>query len=254
MPKTNLNRGLRRSVRWVLSRRPVRVRSGPAAGMRMDLRRASAWYARGDNEPAVQAAVRDNLAPGGVFIDVGANVGFFSLIAARTVGPAGRVFSLDPVPANAAAIRRNASLNSLDNLTVIEAAVCAEDAQSELTVTRHPGGAVLAGLAAPPDPVERIKVRTVSIDGLVRSGETPPPTLVKIDVEGAELDVLRGMESTARTHRPRVICELDDADPAALDSKIAGVTDTLRGWGYAVRRLEKAYGDSGVVHLVATTA
>jgi FkbM family methyltransferase len=247
-----VSRLLRRPARWLASRRPVRVRAGHAAGMRMDLRRASAWYARGDNERPIQNAIAANLAPGDVFLDIGANVGFFSLIAARAVGPRGRVYAFDPVPANAAAIRRNAALNRLASLEVIQAAVCASDDQSELVLARHPGGAVLTGRGQPPDARGRIQVRTVSIDRLVMDGRVSAPTLVKIDVEGGELDVLRGMVQTARACTPRIICELDDPDLVALESKIAAVDMFLNELGYTVTRLERAYGQAGVAHLLAT--
>ncbi|MEX2217481.1 MAG: FkbM family methyltransferase [Phycisphaerales bacterium] len=243
---------LRSLARWALSRWPRRVRAGEARGLRMDLRRASAWYARGTNEPAIQRAVAEHVRPGGVFFDVGANVGFFSLIAARAAGPAGRIIAFEPVPANADAIRRNARINRFDSISVVQAAVASAPGEMDLVLSEHPGGAALA-LAPPPDASGRIRARVVSIDDLVGRGQAPPPTLIKVDVEGVEVEALRGMAETARTHRPIIICELDDTSPAALARKVAEVEGLFAQWGYAASRLEEAYGGS-VVHLLARPA
>ena len=87
------------------------VRQGPAAGLRFGSRNASADYASGRNEATVQEAVAGHLRPGSVFFDVGANVGFFTLLAARAVGPRGHIVAVEPMPENVAALRRNLERN-----------------------------------------------------------------------------------------------------------------------------------------------
>lgn len=246
-------RVVRRLGRRVRSFWPVRIQSGPAAGLRMDLRRASAWYAAGTNETPVQHALAKRLSSGGVFFDVGANVGFFSLIGSRLVGPGGRVISFEPAPTMAASLRRNVELNRLTNVTVVEAAVAAAPGEGELMVDEHPGGSFLSSSGGAAGPARRARVRIVSIDDLVERGEVPPPTLVKIDVEGAEAQVLVGMSRTAARHLPAIICEVDDEHQEAAAAKLRAVEVTLKAWGYEVRRLERSYPPGGwcVEHILA---
>lgn len=245
---------IRRAARTLRCLRPVTVRGGVGAGLKMDLRHASAWYGHGTNELPVQDAVGATLRPGDVFFDIGANVGFFSLIAARLVGPRGSVVAFEPVPANAAAIRRNASLNRLTNVHVIEAAVSDDEGVAELRLDRHPGGAVLASPGSRDGRgKEIITVPRVTIDGLVERHEAPVPTLIKIDVEGTEDKVLAGLARTAVRCRPVLICEFDDATPDRVEAKLAPAVQRIESWGYATRRLPDSYGSVGwcVVHIIA---
>jgi FkbM family methyltransferase len=249
----NLPPAMKRAAWWAATLRPRRVRAGIAKGLLMDLRRASGWYAKGTNEMPIQNALAEYLKPGDTFFDIGANVGFFSLIAARLVAPSGRVFSFEPVPANAAAIRRNAALNHFSHIKVTEAAVGDSAGEIELILTRHPGGASIMPDTPSPDVTGRIRVPMVQIDALVHAGTVSVPSFVKIDVEGAEHAVLRGMEQTARAHHPIIVCELDDASIEAVQGKVAGVQELLHTWGYEVRQLDRAYATDGwpVRHLLA---
>lgn len=245
---------LKRVAWWAATLRPRRIRAGIGQGLRMDLRRASGWYAKGVNETPIQNALAKHLKPGGTFFDIGANVGFFSLLAARLVGPSGRIVAFEPVPANAAAIRRNAALNNFQHITAIETAVGDSTGEIELVLTRHPGGASIIQDTPSPDITGRTRVPLARIDDLHAQGRIPAPNLVKIDVEGAEPAVLRGMESTARRFHPGIICELDDATVEAVEGKVAGVAEMLGSWGYSVTLLDRAYAADGwpVRHILAT--
>lgn len=168
-------------------------------------------------EGRVESAILSELGPGDVFYDVGANVGWFSLLAARAVGPGGRVLAFEPSFANAALVQENAAVNRLDNVTVVCAALTDADgwltfldkgnlqgrldkddfaAQAEFRAGRN-----LKIQARVPVPVARLD------SWLEQTGE-PPPGLVKIDVEGAELGVLRGMAETLRSAGPTLVIEL----------------------------------------------
>ncbi|MGQ0679418.1 MAG: FkbM family methyltransferase [Actinomycetota bacterium] len=222
-------------------------------GLRISLRRASADYLEGTNELPVQFALRSHLQSGGVFYDIGSNVGFFALIAARLVGRAGHVYAFEPVPLNAACIRANSARNHLPNLEVVEVAVAGTSGRQLLQLSAHPGGAILAAVGTAPDALETLEVEAATLDDLIASGRIQPPTMVKIDVEGAELDVLSGMAATIRSHGPAVICELDDRNQAILERKCHTVASVLNTHGYQVSRLEVSYRltDWQVAHLLA---
>lgn len=230
-----------------------RVAAGEGAGLKIVPLEGDREIAEGSYEVPVQAALVANLAEGGVVYDIGANIGFFSLLAARRVGPRGRVYAFEPVPRNVAAIERSARLNEFAGLEVLPLAAGAETGVAELNVARHIGGAVLASVGTPPDRRGAITVEVVTIDDVVAARGLLPPSLVKIDVEGAELDVLRGMRATLAAHRPVLICELDDATVPGLEEKTAALVALLAELGYAPERLAPAYGDIAwqVAHFVA---
>jgi FkbM family methyltransferase len=229
------------------------IKGGQGAGIKLCRRRADAKFALGTYEPAVQDALSASLGLGQVFYDIGANIGFFSLIAARKVGREGRVYAFEPVPRNARSIELSARLNGFDTLEVFADAVGAAAGRATLLLARHIGGAVLAFLGPPPDLSSSIEVPLITIDAAIQRYDLRPPHLIKIDVEGAELDVLHGMKDTLLAHRPKLICEVDDATSCGADNKARAVSDFLLSAGYEVSSIPPSYGDIGwhVLHLAA---
>jgi FkbM family methyltransferase len=196
------------------------------------------------------------LLAGEVFWDIGANIGFFSLIAARRVGGRGRVYAFEPVPRNAAAITRGARLNGLDTIEVFVEAVGATNGRAKLLLARHLGGAALASAGAPPDECGATEVDIVTLDEVFAQRRLRPPSLVKIDVEGAEIDVLRGMIRILRVHRPPVIYELDAATRDALEHKAREIAAFMTGTGYTLTPLPASYPDAAwhVQHVLSRPA
>jgi FkbM family methyltransferase len=184
------------------------VRHGAAAGLVFDPHGANPGYGLGTSEPVIQELLGSLLAPGAVFFDIGANVGFFSVIAARMVGPTGTVVAFEPLPANVVGLRANAARNGMDQVRVIAAAVGDRAATVALQVTSDPTHARLREVRERDDAIDELEVPMVTVDELVDAGVIPPPTVIKLDVEGAEVAALRGMTGTLRRHRPTVVCEL----------------------------------------------
>lgn len=249
----NTSRTLRGLVKWLVRLRPATVQIGPGAGLKIDMRRASGSFDVGSNELPVQNWIVKQLGKGGTFYDIGANIGFFSLLAAKVVGESGRVIAFEPVPANADAVRRNADLNGFDSILVVDVAVSSGTGEAELVLARHPGGASLKSAAVPPDATETITIKTATLDSLVLRKDFPPPDVVKIDVEGAELRVLEGMVRVAKEHRPKIVCEADAASRDEAEAKAVQIEEMLRGWGYSTSRLADSYDGKAwtVIHIVA---
>ena len=204
---------------------------GPVRGIRMELEGARLRQLSGRHEPGVQNCIAERLRPGACFIDVGADVGFFSLLAARLAGPGGRVVAIEPVPASADLIKANATLNRFDNVTIVTAAAGAVNRTGAMVQAHRP-------------------VPVLTVDGLVSHLELPPPDMVRIDVEGAEVEVLAGMSNTLWRHHPDILFEIaaSDADDAA--SRYTKMSEALTHYGYAVQRIEDAYPEEerAVVH------
>ena len=241
-----ISRTKNHALRWWAAHRSMTIRSGVGTGLKLNTRNASGNYIDGRNETPVQKALANCLRPGDIFYDIGANIGFFSVIAAKLVGPSGHVYAFEPVPQNAAGVQRNATLNQFRNITVFEKAVSSSTGTGKLLLAVHPGGAMLATTdgAITTDFNESILVDLVSIDALIAEQALPPPTVVKIDVEGAELEVLRGMSRTMEQFKPVIIYETDDKDLEPLEHKNKQIGGFLRAHGYHITTLEAAYPNS----------
>lgn len=236
--------------------RVVTVAAGPGAGLRISLRNASADYSDGTNELPVQEALVGALTPGAVCYDVGSNIGFFALLAARAVGPTGKVYAFEPVAENAECIAHNAALNGFSTVEVVQVAVGRSDGEADLLLARHPGGATLSPADAPADLRAHRRTTVTSLDALVTAGRIAAPAVVKVDVEGLEDEVLDGMTEVLAQHRPTVVCELDSVDPAVLAGKVARFRARMADAGYEVSDLAPSYAGSGwhVYHGLARPA
>ncbi len=200
---------------WLRSR-DVTIPSGPGRGLRINLRGSALAFATGTAEQPVQDALSRSLRPGATLYDIGANVGFMTLVGARLVGPTGQVFAFDPVPENVEAIRSNVAMNGFDNVTVVEKAVSSGGGSGRLLVSGWSAFSRLETASVPADTQKALDVDLISVDQLVANG-TPAPDVVKIDVEGAELDVIEGMRETIRQHRPTIVCEMHDRNREFVD-------------------------------------
>jgi FkbM family methyltransferase len=243
--KKSLGSALRFGAHWWVKYRGRAIRTGLGAGLKLTTNKASADYTEGTNEYPVQLVLAKHLKPGDIFYDIGANVGFFTIIGARLVGPSGHVYAFEPIPETAARVQHNTKLNNFQNITVFTKAVSSSTGEGELLVTRHPGGAKLSTICTPlnSEISGTISVELVSIDDYIARKTLPPPNLVKIDVEGAELDVLRGMCETIKQFKPIIIYETDHKykeDFSLKNNEIDTFMHTLR---YKITSLEDSYPD-----------
>lgn len=151
----------------------------------------------------------------GVFYDIGANVGYFSVEMAKMLGPAVRVVAFEPQADLAAAIRDSGVMNGIGNLHVVEAIV--GDAAGHREFFLAPASIHASAVSDSGRPcVSSVGMRMVTVDDLVEAAEIPPPDMVKMDVEGSEHLVFRGAWKTFRAHRPHIFLEfMTDYDPGA---------------------------------------
>lgn len=151
----------------------------------------------GTYEQEKQDAFVKFIKPGQVVCDIGANVGFYTLLSSRLVGPQGKVFSFEPLPRNLALLRHHVAINRCANVTVFDVAVSGAAGEAAFTEgTNTANGSLGAGGA--------LRVRVVCLDDLLRDGAIAPPNMLKIDVEGAEAKVLQGAKNLLATHGKEV--------------------------------------------------
>jgi FkbM family methyltransferase len=181
-------------VRWRGSRRPWVLPWHD--GLRLTLNRggpAALIYYQGFSEPDTAAFVRAYLKPGMVFVDVGAHIGEYALLAAQRVGRTGEVHAFEPNPKVYAVLAENVRLNGLDQIVMRPWAVSAEEGDVDLDVHPEPALSALASRTPPTDPTHRVeRVPSVTLDGYLAGRRVD---LIKIDVEGAEMLVVRGAQS-----------------------------------------------------------
>jgi FkbM family methyltransferase len=212
------------------------IQRGPASGLRF--RGGKAGYLLGASEPAVQEALVQYLGPGDVLYDVGANVGYMSVLGARLVGPRGRVECFEPLPSNVELLRENLDTNKFTNFAIHEFAASDHDGQARMSL----GDGLRIGNGQIVETADHttIEVPIHRLDGL----KLRPPQLVKIDVEGVELAVLRGMTNILEASRPKIIVELHGVDDDEVER-------FLRAAGYEPRQLDDG---GGMRHLLAVPA
>jgi FkbM family methyltransferase len=188
---------LRLLLRLVPKGLVVPILQGPLRGLKWIVGSSTHGCWLGSYEFVKQRAIAASLRSGDVFFDIGANVGFYALLGSRYVGPAGKVCAFEPVPKNLAQLNRHLQLNSCANVTVFDVAVSDRQGLAQFDSSLGPSEGHLA-------PNGGLSVRIVTLDVLVETGDVPFPDVVKLDVEGAEAQVLRGAEKLLGRKRPKI--------------------------------------------------
>ena len=159
-------------------------------------------------EPEQTAAMIDAIRPGSTVFDIGANAGYYTMLASRLTGNTGRVAALEPLPRNLAFLQRHVELNRADNVLVLPFACSDQNGTASFEfgentamgkISEAAGGGQLSLLVA-----------TSTLNSL-SSATQLRPDVIKIDVEGAELQVLKGGEETLRTCRPVIFLSTHSA-------------------------------------------
>jgi FkbM family methyltransferase len=182
--------------------------------------------------------ILSHLPVAGTFIDVGAHVGGITLPAASHVGPEGRVLAFEPNPETATLLRRNVTKNLATNITVVQLACLDERKRSEFYVndSSHSGKSSLSARNARSR--RTVTVECDTLDSILVTHEVNRIDVVKIDVEGAELQVLKGMERLLRKFLPVVVLEIE---PTLLESFSARASDLygfLAAKGYRAESID----------------
>ena len=197
-------------------------------------------------EPNLTYYVLDHLQEGDVFIDVGANVGYYSILAGKAVGETGGVVAIEAAPQTFEQLCVNLKLNAIQNCRLLKLAAWngpgeisffAKADRSDVTSTANPELAQKWGNQ------REFKVPCAPLSSALTAGEAAKARLIKIDVEGAEWRVLEGMSDMISQCRPdmEVVVELAQEGLDAAGKKCDDVVDLFRRWGFRPYLLDNDY-------------
>jgi FkbM family methyltransferase len=194
-------------------------------GDSMVVLRFDEWLGRhylqhGSFEPAELAWALSQLSEGAAMFDVGANVGVYAVTAAVRVGRAGRVIAIEADSSYAPRLERNIQINGLDNVTTIVAAAGEADGEAVLTVASEGAFSSTDALQTGQASGETRRVRQIRLDTVWHDAGEPRISLAKIDVEGAELRVLRGAERLLERCRPALLVEVQPPSAEAVHAHL----------------------------------
>jgi FkbM family methyltransferase len=234
----------RRGALWEAAREkelavPITVRwhSGTTVDLTLGNDNSLCLYVCGSFEPNEFAFLDRMLKPGMVFVDVGANDGYFTLFAARRVGPSGRVVAAEPSSRERAHLQRNLGRNGLDNVTVVPAAIGATSGLADLHLAHgvHAGHNTLGSFVH--DDVVRASLERVPIeplDSVIARLGLGRVDFVKIDVEGAEARVIAGAMTVLTSMRPLLLLEVNDKALRDQGNSAASLVGSLRELEYEI--------------------
>ncbi len=226
---------LRHAAKWLLSPIMMRIWSGPLEGRKW---KASSGirFIKGTYEPKNVEAIQKTVQEDDVAYDVGAHVGYFSVLMGDIVGSGGKVIAFEPRGLNLGYLQRHVSANNCHNIEIVSKAVGDHSGHAKLE-TRTGSGTGYISDTGDED------VEITSIDELVESGDLPPPTFLKIDVEGGEMAVLRGARKVIEAQRPRMILATHGDE---IDAECRAL---LREWNYDMQDIDH---ESGTKEMIVT--
>lgn len=226
----SLAKAIRLPLRLLPARMVVPILTGRLRGRKWVVGSGehSCWI--GSYELEKQRAFAQVTPLGGTVLDLGANVGFYTLLAAELVGHYGSVHAFEPVSRNLQYLRCHIALNGLANVTVIEAAVSDTNGKRRFRLHHSPAMGHLS------DDGQK-EVSTVTLDEFV-FGTVTTPHSIKIDVEGAEYAVLQGAREVLAQHRPALLLATHNRDLRKVCLELLAEHD------YAVRPVGTSNGDA----------
>ncbi len=194
-------------------------------------------------EPQLADLIKTVIDPDKDMLDVGANVGFFSIFCAQLISHKNSVLSVEPTPLALQYLKNNVERNHCSkNIRIFEGVVSDEEKPMKLNVI--PGNEEYSSLKGIKHPAvagkdaQWLEVQSSTIDSLVTKYNLSPG-LIKIDTEGAEFQVLKGAAATLEQHKPVILCELSDTLLSESGNNADTVVQYLEGFGYRVINAEK---------------
>lgn len=231
--KSALGRLVRLPLSFIPLSQVITVRSGLNKGARWIVGSSTHGCWLGTYEAEKQDLISKLIRKGMVVWDIGANAGFYTIGFSRLVGSSGRVYAFEPLAENANNLIRHVRLNELSNTTFVQAALASRTGLSPFAISESNSMGCLSEQST------SYLVPTMTADGWLRDFPDCRPDLIKIDVEGAEAQVLLGAAELLRTNAPILLLALHGEAPTRQCREI------LLSHGYSLYYMDGSPADSG---------
>lgn len=218
-----LGRASRRCLSFIPKDWAVPVLQGPLRGMRWIVGAQNHGMWLGSFEAEKQIAISRLLRPGQTFFDIGANAGFFSLLGSRCVGTSGRVVAVEPLPRNIEMMEKHIAINNISNVLVVRKAISNFIGTARFSVEGH----AMSRLSTE----GQVPVEVTTLDALVEELGSPPG-FMKVDIEGTEIDLLRGAKKVLEKFRPVIFLDVHS------EEKFNNLLEIIPGLEYEIRNLD----------------
>ena len=214
-----LGKLLRLPLKLIPKRAVFRIMQGRLKGWKWIVGSGEHGYWLGWYEIGKRQAFETAIPEGAVVYDIGANVGYYSLMAAVVSGSKGHVYAFEPLPRNVDYLRKHVTLNKMtDRITVFDVAVSDKTGEAAFDL----GASTSMGHLAE---TGEIKVKQVRLDDMVASGEIKAPDYMKVDVEGAEYDVLNGARALLAQYKPVIFLDTHNREAHNATVKLLNELD-----------------------------
>lgn len=208
-----------------------KIRKGPIKGSKLEIATSNNDFLSGEYEDTMIQEISAIINRDFSFIDMGANIGFMSLCFSRLCKT---VYAIEPIPAIYSSLKKNIEANNLSNVFMYQYAISNFDGEIEFSNSpKIHGNTYIQDSYQFKKINDKIRVKTITVDSFISENNIKSPLVLKIDVEGAEYDVLLGSEKTIDTLRPIIIL-------ATHDCHVEGVKDRcikfLEARGYTIQQ------------------
>jgi len=195
-------------------------------------------YRNGCYEPETVNIFNQIIKPGMVFLDIGTHVGQYTLLASKLVGPDGAVHSFEPDPDTFAHLALNVSMNNLQNVHPVQAALSGKNGWADFYLSSS-GYMGTNSLRTPSyHSGEVCKVRTITLDSYIKENNIAKIDVMKLDVEGAEIDILQSSLNILKDMKPLLVVEFNKVADMRFDHSAHGLKDLLTSLGYEILRID----------------
>ncbi len=195
---------LKNALKYLVSPITVPIKDGPLKGKRW-IPASGIRYIRGKYVTRDTQVFIQNVHQGDVVFDIGAHVGYFTVLSSTLCGSDGKVVAFEPLPLNAHYLSRHVKVNQCTNVTILRECVSDRAGTASFDNSKGTGTGHLSEKGS-------LQVATTTLDTLVGEGKVPAPTFIKMNVEGAEEKILHGGKEVISKHKPFFLITLHSND------------------------------------------
>ncbi len=193
---SKITKKINHKIKSLFASSTVKIKAGPLQGYRISLLSGSGFIS-GNYEPEKTDVILNNVKTSDIVLDVGAHIGYFTMLMAKLVGGSGHIYSFEPRPLNYKMLENNIKTNKLTNVTIKTLAIGNKTGKVNFDATTGTGTGHISKDG-------NITVEITTVDKFCKD-ENITPSFIKIDIEGGEVEALKGAEQTIENYKPKIL-------------------------------------------------